>query len=86
VQDLSKFGRIIKLKGFVPFKSAAHALENINDVTEGIVNDLLKEFLNSSLSASKATKKAKVQLGVLEPKLGSAITEATGTSVNNTRK
>ena len=35
VADLGKFSKLIRLKGFVPFKSAAHALENINDVTEG---------------------------------------------------
>ncbi|KAI9328624.1 hypothetical protein BDR26DRAFT_912754 [Obelidium mucronatum] len=33
--DLAKFGRYMKLKSFAPFKSAAHALENIMDVTEG---------------------------------------------------
>jgi nucleolar protein 56 len=35
VTDLQRFGKIVQLKSFVPFKSAAHALENINDVTEG---------------------------------------------------
>ena len=35
VTDLQRFGKIIKLKSFVPFKTAAHALENINDVSEG---------------------------------------------------
>ena len=35
VTDLQRFGKVVKLKSFVPFKSAAHALENINDVTEG---------------------------------------------------
>lgn len=33
--DLAKLGKILKLKSFAPFKSAAHALENINDVSEG---------------------------------------------------
>lgn len=37
VTDLSKFGKTIKFKSFLPFKSAAHALENINDISEGIV-------------------------------------------------
>ena len=35
VQDLSKFGKIVGLMSFMPFKSAAQALENINDVSEG---------------------------------------------------
>ena len=33
--DLERFGKMIKMKAFCPFKSAAHALENINDVSEG---------------------------------------------------
>lgn len=35
VQDLSKFGKMVGLMSFMPFKSAAQALENINDVSEG---------------------------------------------------
>lgn len=33
--DLSKFGKAIKLKAFLPFQSAAHALDNMNQVSEG---------------------------------------------------
>ena len=110
VTDLQRFGKIIKLKSFVPFKTAAHALENINDVSEGssasaerharkrtclfysctharlvffilppgIVNEHLREFLEITLPPTKPGKKAKYQLGVAEPKLGSAILEAIG--------
>lgn len=35
VSDLAKFGQTVKLKSFSPFKSAADALENANDVSEG---------------------------------------------------
>lgn len=35
IQELHKFGKMVELKSFMPFKSAAHALENINDVSEG---------------------------------------------------
>ena len=35
VDDLAKFGKMVSLVSFSPFKSAAHALENINDVSEG---------------------------------------------------
>jgi nucleolar protein 56 len=35
LQDLSKFGKILKLKSFSPYKSAADALENANDISEG---------------------------------------------------
>jgi hypothetical protein len=33
--DLHKFGKMVQLKSFAPFKSAGHALENANDVSEG---------------------------------------------------
>lgn len=35
--DLAKFGKVIKLKAFVPFKNAADALDNINQISEGIL-------------------------------------------------
>jgi hypothetical protein len=35
VDDLAKFGKMVSLVSFSPFKSAAHALENANDVSEG---------------------------------------------------
>jgi nucleolar protein 56 len=35
ILDLYAFSKLVKLVSFVPFKNAAHALENINDVSEG---------------------------------------------------
>lgn len=35
IADLAKFGKMVNLLSFAPFKSAAHALENANDVSEG---------------------------------------------------
>lgn len=35
VLDFSKFSRMVKLKSFLPFTSAAEALANANDVSEG---------------------------------------------------
>lgn len=80
MRDLSKFGKVIKLKSFVPFKSAAHALENINDITEGIVNDFLKNFLEANMPTAKPGKKSKAQLGVFDAKLGGAVQDAVGIS------
>ena len=37
VTDLERFGRIVKLVAFSPFKNAANALENINSISEGIL-------------------------------------------------
>ena len=44
----------------------------------GLLTDSLKAFLEQSLPAVKAGKKAKFSLGVAEPKLGSAILDAAG--------
>jgi nucleolar protein 56 len=35
-QDLAKFGKMVSLMSFLPFKNAAQALENANDVSEGV--------------------------------------------------
>lgn len=35
IEDLAKFGKMVNLLSFSPFKSAAHALENANDISEG---------------------------------------------------
>ncbi|KAJ3313451.1 snoRNP complex protein nop56 [Boothiomyces sp. JEL0838] len=76
ITDFSRFQKIIKLKSFAPFRSAAHALENAMDVSEGIMNAHLKAFLE--LNLAKAGKKQKVILGVGEATLGGAIKEGLG--------
>ena len=35
INDLAKFGKMVSLMSFSPFKNAAHALENANDISEG---------------------------------------------------
>ena len=35
VTDLSRFGRLLKLVAFQPFKSGLNALENMNSISEG---------------------------------------------------
>ncbi|KAI8926480.1 hypothetical protein BC831DRAFT_456315 [Entophlyctis helioformis] len=57
IVELSRFQSIIRLKSFAPFRSAAHALENAMDVSEGVLNDHLKAFLEMNLP--KASKKSK---------------------------
>ncbi|KAJ3219421.1 snoRNP complex protein nop56 [Dinochytrium kinnereticum] len=68
--DLTKFGRYVKLKSFAPFKSAAHALENLMDITEGIAHDHLKSFLEVNMPKGK---KSNAQLGVGEKNLAGHI-------------
>ncbi|KIY51519.1 Nop-domain-containing protein [Fistulina hepatica ATCC 64428] len=76
IQNLQKFGKIVSLKSFIPFKTAAQALENANDISEGIMNEHLKNVIEMNLS--KSSKKAPVVLGVSDVTLAGAIREATG--------
>lgn len=41
VTDLGRFNGVVKLVAFAPFKSAAHALDNINAVSEGTPNTIV---------------------------------------------
>jgi nucleolar protein 56 len=78
IQDASSFRKMVRLKGFLPFTSAENALENCNDVSEGVLNETLRNFLTTQFSGVKPGKTSKFALGVSEEKLGSAIQEATG--------
>eukprot|EP00824_Muranothrix_gubernata_P025109 TRINITY_DN7872_c4_g1_i1.p2 TRINITY_DN7872_c4_g1~~TRINITY_DN7872_c4_g1_i1.p2 ORF type:complete len:531 (-),score=140.71 TRINITY_DN7872_c4_g1_i1:1352-2854(-) len=73
--DFAKFSRMVSLVSFVPFKSAEDALENTNNISEGIVHDTLKKFLELNLPKVKKGKKPKAQLGVIDSKIGSSIEE-----------
>jgi len=75
VQDLAKFGRVVKLKAFQPFVSAESALENINSISEGLISDDLKNFLEMNLPKVKAGKTAKFSLGVSDKGLAQAISD-----------
>ncbi|KAJ7074404.1 hypothetical protein C8F01DRAFT_1273523 [Mycena amicta] len=78
ISDLAKFNKIVELISFLPFKSAAQALENANDVSEGILNDHLKSVLE--LSLGKTSKKSPVLLAVSDSNLGKSIKD--GLNVN----
>lgn len=49
VSDMNRFGRVVKLIAFVPFKSAADGLEQVNAVSEATMTDELKSFLELNL-------------------------------------
>jgi len=72
VTDVSKFSQVVSLIGFFPFKTAGDALANINSVSEGIVHDDLKLFLDTNLP--KGGKG--VVLGVSDPKLSASINDS----------
>lgn len=73
-----RFSLIVKFKSFLPFSSAENALEAINDISEGILNADLKNFLEMNLPGAKPGKKSKFTLGVWDPKLGNSIQEEMG--------
>ncbi|KAI0225261.1 Nucleolar protein 56, partial [Massospora cicadina] len=62
--DLSKFGKCVQLKSFLPFKSAVEALENANDVSE--------EFLKLNLPKNLKG----VTLGVSDKNLAGSVKSA----------
>eukprot|EP00127_Corallochytrium_limacisporum_P005140 Clim_evm46s199 gene=Clim_evmTU46s199 len=76
INSFDRFGKVVKLKGFMPFKSAQSALENINDISDGIVHKDLENFLELNLPSKKSSKKSKAVLGVSDGRLGSAIQDA----------
>ncbi|XP_050223918.1 nucleolar protein 56-like isoform X2 [Mercurialis annua] len=77
ISDLNRFGKVVQLTAFVPFESSLDALTQCNSLTEGLMTDELRNFLELNLPKVKEGKKAKFSLGVSEPKLGSHIFEVT---------
>ncbi|KAF5730937.1 putative nucleolar protein nop56 [Tripterygium wilfordii] len=77
VVDLNRFGKVVQLTAFHPFDSALDALNQCNSVSEGLMTDELRNFLELNLPKVKEGKKPKFSLGLAEPKIGSHISEAT---------
>ncbi|KAG1338584.1 nucleolar protein 56 [Cocos nucifera] len=77
ILDLTRFGKVVKLVAFHPFSSALDALNQCNAISEGLMTDELRNFLEINLPKPKEGKKAKFSLGVAEPKVGSQIFEVT---------
>nr|POE92417.1 nucleolar protein 56 [Quercus suber] len=71
--ELSKFGKLVQLVSFAPFQGASQALENANDVSEGIMSDYLKTVLESNLPKGGKKEKKKVILGVTDRNLAGSI-------------
>ncbi|KAI1468160.1 Nop domain-containing protein [Daldinia caldariorum] len=72
-QDLSKFGKMVQLVNFAPWRNAADALENINLISEGILPEYLQSNLELNLPQSK---KSKIVLGVADKNLAGSIKAA----------
>ncbi|KAN0000838.1 hypothetical protein ACTFIZ_001273 [Dictyostelium cf. discoideum] len=69
MQDFSKFSKVCKMIGSLPFTSAENALENINSISEGILTESLHDFLKQTFSK----KTEGVVLGVCDNKLSASI-------------
>ncbi|KAL7854071.1 hypothetical protein AOLI_G00209150 [Acnodon oligacanthus] len=78
VLNVGKFNSVVKLAAFFPFKSAQAALENINAISEGVVHADLKLFLETNLPSGG---KKKALLGVADGKIGAALQEELGLSI-----
>ncbi|KAK8217958.1 putative pre-rRNA processing nucleolar protein Sik1 [Phyllosticta capitalensis] len=69
--ELSTFGKLVSVQGFSPFQGAAQALENQNDISEGICSEYLKSVIE--LHVPNPGKKKKVTIGVQEKNLAGSI-------------
>lgn len=65
---------MVELVSFAPFQGASQALENANDLSEGIANNYLITVLEANLP--EPSKKHKVVLGVSDKNLASSILSA----------
>ncbi|XP_030938148.1 nucleolar protein 56-like [Quercus lobata] len=77
ITDLNRFGKVVQLTAFHPFESALDALNQCNAVSEGLMTDELRSFLELNLPKVKADKKPKFKLGLVDTKIGSHIHEVT---------
>ena len=71
MQDLARFGKMVKIKSFLPFAGAAQALENINEISEGIAPSLLISLLSANLP--QTGKNNKIVLGIADKNLAGSI-------------
>jgi nucleolar protein 56 len=76
VLDLSKFNSVVKLIAFAPFTSGLNALDNLNAISEGVLHDDLRLFLDTNLPKPSGKKDNKLQLGVADSKISAAVNEA----------
>lgn len=80
--EYSRFSKMMKLTAFAPFRSAEHALENANMVSEGAVSEFLAEFLEINLPMGKIGR-TQTKLGIhRDPKFKSSVSEALSNGIS----
>lgn len=80
LQSFGSFSEWVSLVSYCPFKTPENALEDCICVSEGLLSSFLHSFLTSALP-KKSKSGAKWELGVCDPKLGSAIHDSLGFKV-----
>ncbi|KAJ2982783.1 hypothetical protein NUW54_g10707 [Trametes sanguinea] len=78
IDDYPKFAKMVSLVSFAPFQNAAHALENMNDISENIINPYLQSVLE--LNLTKPKKGSSVVLAA-NPALAVSIAKEMGISI-----
>ncbi|KAF2121863.1 nucleolar protein 5A [Lophiotrema nucula] len=73
-QDLARFGKLVDLVGLSAFEGTQQALQEINDISEGILSDFAKATIEANLP--KAGKKKTITIGVSERNLAGSIRAA----------
>ena len=74
--DVGGFSRGVRLTAFRAFEDELEALENALQVSEGELTDALRVFVENNVKVGKKDRTR--YLGVADPKLASAIQDATG--------
>lgn len=74
--DLAKFGKTVSLAAFAPFQGAGQALENANDVSEGIMSDYLQTVVESNIPKASKKSKKPIVLGVGDKGLAGSLKAA----------
>lgn len=72
ITSMERFSKLIKLKAFQPFGTSEKALENMKAISNSHATDFLIKFLDTlpKTVKNKKGKSVKVQLGVIDNKLG----------------
>nr|CCC92142.1 putative nucleolar protein [Trypanosoma congolense IL3000] len=73
LQNFATFSPWVKLLSFAPYQSPENALEDAICISESLVSPFLNNFLTSVLAKKAAKADVNWELGVCDPKLGSAI-------------